>query len=212
MVTSIIEKIEAKAAGGNIPRQHLGLSECGHPCSRYLWYAHHATPAVKIDGRVIRLFRLGDMVETAIISDLRGIGIDVTDQQKEVTIKHNGVTLRGHIDGIVDKTTLLEIKSANEKSFRQLQKLGYEKWQPKYKAQAHIYMALIGLRQCLCIVENKNDSGLYAEILMLDDDYVTKLLMDVFTAITADEPPQRMCPDASWYEAKYCKYKETCFT
>jgi hypothetical protein len=49
-------------------------------------------------------------------------------------------------------------------------------------------------------------------MLTLDDDYVTKLLMDVFTAITADEPPPRMCPDASWYEAKFCKYKETCFT
>lgn len=211
MVNSIVDMIEAKRAGENIPRQHLGLSEIGHKCPRWLWYAHHNTPSKPIEGRIIRLFRTGNIIEDAIISDLESIGIEVTDRQREVEIVNGDIVLRGHIDGIVSGQ-LLEIKSTNEKYFKQLLKVGYEKWNPKYKAQAHVYMVLCDLEECMVVVENKNDSNLYIETLKLDRDYVTKLLIDVFAAITPDTPPDRMCPDISWYESKCCKYQEFCFT
>ena len=211
MVNSIIDMIEAKRAGDNIPRQHLGLSEIGHKCPRWLWYAHHNTPSKPVEGRIIRLFRTGNIIEDAIISDLESIDIEVTDRQREVEIVNGDIVLRGHIDGIVSGQ-LLEIKSTNEKYFKQLLKVGYEKWNPKYKAQAHVYMVLCDLEECMVIVENKNDSNLYIETQKLDRDYVTKLLIDVFAAITPDTPPDRMCPDISWYESKYCKYQEFCFT
>lgn len=211
MVNSIIDMIEAKRAGDNIPRQHLGLSEIGHKCPRWLWYAHHNTPSKPVEGRIIRLFRTGNIIEDAIISDLESIDIEVTDRQREVEIVNGDIVLRGHIDGIVSGQ-LLEIKSTNEKYFKQLLKVGYEKWNPKYKAQAHVYMVLCDLEECMVVVENKNDSNLYIETLKLDRDYVTKLLIDVFAAITLPEPPERICPDVSWYESKCCKYQEFCFT
>ena len=211
MVNSIIEKIESKRAGENIPRQHLGLSEIGNKCPRWLWYAHHNTPSKPVEGRIIRLFRTGNIIEDAIISDLEAIGIEVTDRQREVEIVNGDIVLKGHIDGIVSGQ-LLEIKSASEKYFKQLLKVGYEKWNPKYKAQAHVYMVLCDLEECMVVVENKNDSNLYIETLKLDRDYVTKLLIDVFAAITLPEPPERICPDVSWYESKCCKYQEVCFT
>jgi len=211
MVNSIIDMIEAKRAGENIPRQYLGLSEIGHKCPRWLWYAHHNTPQKLVEGRIIRLFRTGNIIEDAIISDLESIGIEVTDRQREVEIVNSNIRLVGHIDGIA-AGQLLEIKSASEKYFKQLLKVGYEKWNPKYKAQAHVYMVLCDLEECMVVVENKNDSNLYIETLKLDRDYVTKLLIDVFAAITPDTPPDRMCPDVSWYESKCCKYQEVCFT
>ena len=211
MVNSIVDMIEAKRAGENIPRQHLGLSEIGHKCPRWLWYAHHNTPSKPVEGRIIRLFRTGNIIEDAIISDLESIGIEVTDRQREVEIVNSNIRLVGHIDGIA-AGQLLEIKSASEKYFKQLLKVGYEKWNPKYKAQAHVYMVLCDLEECMVVVENKNDSNLYIETLKLDRDYVTKLLIDVFAAITLPEPPERICPDVSWYESKCCKYQEVCFT
>jgi len=210
MVNSIVDMIEAKRAGENIPRQHLGLSEIGHKCPRWLWYAHHNTPSKPIEGRIIRLFRTGNIIEDAIISDLESIGIEVTDRQREVEIVNGDIVLKGHIDGIINGQ-LLEIKSAAEKYFKQLLKVGYEKWNPKYKAQAHVYMVLCELTECIVIVENKNDSTLYIETLKLDRDYVTKLLIDVFAAITSQQPPERICPDASWYKSKFCKYQDVCF-
>ena len=165
MVNSIVDMIEAKRAGENIPRQHLGLSEIGHKCPRWLWYAHHNTPSKPIEGRIIRLFRTGNIIEDAIISDLESIGIEVTDRQREVEIVNGDIVLRGHIDGIVSGQ-LLEIKSTNEKYFKQLLKVGYEKWNPKYKAQAHVYMVLCDLEECMVVVENKNDQT-YIETLKL---------------------------------------------
>ena len=211
MVNSIVDMIEAKRAGENIPRQHLGLSEIGNKCPRWLWYAHHNTQSKPVEGRIIRLFRTGNIIEDAIISDLESIGIEVTDRQREVEIVNGDIVLKGHIDGIVSGQ-LLEIKSAGEKYFKQLLKVGYEKWNPKYRAQAHVYMVLCDLEECMVVVENKNDSNLYIETLKLDRDYVTKLLIDVFAAITLPEPPERICPDVSWYESKCCKYQEVCFT
>lgn len=211
MVESIIDKIESKFAGDNVPRQYLGLSEIGHHCPRYLWYAYHNQPAAPTEGRILRLFRLGNTVEENIVADLTSIGFDVTRRQEEVEITSDNITLRGHIDGIVDGK-LLEIKSTNEKSFNALIKVAsYEKWKPKYKAQVHSYMVLLGLSQCLAIVENKNDSRLYTEIINLDMDYVTKLFVDVFAAIQSREIPCRTCPDVSWYLAKWCDRSKICF-
>jgi len=210
MVNSISDRIEAKMVGEATPRLYLGLSEIGHKCPRWLWYAHKGTPAIAPEGRVLRLFRTGNIIEAAIINDLRSIGLTVTDQQREVCIVHDDITLKGHIDGIVEGQ-LLEIKSTAEKYFKQLIKSGYEKWNPKYKAQIHVYMVLCELKECMVIVENKNDSSLYIETLKLDRDYVTNLLIDVFAAITSIETPERTCPDMSWYEAKFCKYRTVCF-
>ena len=147
-----------------------------------MWYAHHKTPAKPVDGRVIRLFRTGNIIEDAIINDLESIGIEVTDRQREVEIVNGDIVLKGHIDGIINGQ-LLEIKSAAEKYFKQLLKVGYEKWNPKYKAQAHVYMVLCELTECMVIVENKNDSTLYIETLKLDRDYVTNTSINSFVNI-----------------------------
>lgn len=209
MVKNLAAKIESKYAGDRVPRQHLGLSEIGHQCPRYLWYAHKGTPAIPPEGRVLRLFRLGEMIEDGVINDLHKIGWDVTDRQREVEITDHGITLKGHIDGIVDDH-LLEIKSANDKSFKEFMAKGYEH-NKKYKAQLHTYMVLLDINKAIAIVENKNDSNLYIEEIKLDRDYVTKLLIDVFAAITSEEAPARMCPNQSWFEAKWCPLREVCF-
>ena len=214
MVKTIIDKIEAKYVGDRVPRHHLGLSEIGHHCPRYLWYVHHGIQGKPIEGRVLRLFQHGNMVESGVIADLRSIGWDITDQQREVEIVNGDIVLRGHLDGIIEienKKYLLEIKSANDKSFKSLMKSSYETWNPKYKAQLHTYMVLLGLKEALVIVENKNDSMLYIEEIKLNQDYVTKLLIDVFSAISAAEPPQRTCPDASWFKSKFCPMSKVCF-
>jgi hypothetical protein len=212
MVKNLIKQIEDKYAGDRVPRQRLGLSEIGHHCPRYLWYAHRGIQGKPIEGRILRLFQHGNMVESGVIADLRSIGWEITDQQREVSITDQGITLRGHVDGTVNKDHLLEIKSANDKSFKALMKLmSYENWNLKYKAQAHTYMALLNLKKCIVVVENKNDSNLYIEEITLDADYVTKLLIDVFAAINSPEPPVRTCPDASWFKAKFCPLSKVCF-
>jgi len=211
------QTVEAWRESEYSARARLGLSEAGHKCNRFLWYAHHAAPQIPPDGRVLRLFRLGELIEDQAISDLRDAGFILHSQQKEVKIEDGDITLLGHIDGIIEglkesaKPHLLECKSANEKSFKALRKSGYEAWNEKYKAQIHIYMTLLKLDRCLVWVENKNDSSIYTERINVNKDFAVKTLERVFKSIRQDDPPERSCPSMSWYEAKWCRYREVCF-
>ena len=199
-------------------RDYLGLSEIGHECPRYLYYRHNGYAPSPIDGRVLRLFQLGNLIEDQAIVDLRESGFTLTDNQKEVTFEHNGITLKGHIDGIIEGLTesskphLWECKSANDKSFKKLQKCkSYKEWSSKYYAQAQVYMLGLKLDRALVWVENKNDSNIYTERVRLDKEYAVNLLQDVFTAISKPEPPERKCPSQSWYAAKWCDFAGVCW-
>jgi len=199
-------------------RDYLGLSECGHECKRYLYYRHHGHTPSPIDGRVLRLFQLGNLIEDQAIVDLRSAGFTLTDNQKEVTFEHNGITLRGHVDGIItglvesSKPHLWECKSANDKSFKKLLKCrSYKEWSTKYYAQIQVYMLGLKLDRALVWVEAKNDSSVYTERVRLDKEYAVNLLQDVFEAISKLNPPERACPQQSWYMAKWCDFNEVCW-
>jgi len=203
----------------NCPARHyLGLSSIGHPCLRWLWYAHKGFDQTAIEGQTLRLFELGNIIESALKKDLRLAGFTIADEQKEVDFTFNNIKLIGHIDGIItsllesNKPHLLEIKTANEKSFNELKKAGsYEKWQPKYKSQIHAYMLGLGLDRCLVIVYNKNTSEIYSERIKLDKNWIINRLETVFCAIGYHDPPERLCPRADWHEAKWCGFYGECF-
>ena len=202
----------------NVARTRLGLSEVGHPCNRYLWYRHQGLPLPTPDGRVLRLFELGNVIEEHLIADLRKAGYTIDGQQTDVVLSYGDVHLLGHTDGIIEGLAessakhLLEIKTANEKSFKALVKCrSYEKWNPKYKGQVHAYMMGLTLRRALVIVYNKNTSEVYSERIKYDREYAIDLMTDVFNAITAETEPERKCPRADWFEAKWCGYYKTCW-
>lgn len=215
---SVTERIEAWYVANNEPRARLGLSGIGHPCKRCLWYQYHGHVGKQPEGRVLRLFKLGHDLEGRIKADLRGAGYTVTREQELVSFHLDDTILYGHIDGVIaglhesHKLHLLEIKTAGSKQFAALQRAGsYEQWQPKYKAQVHAYMLGIGLDRALAVVYCKNDSSLYCERIRLDKDYIVRLLAEVFAAIVQEEPPERKCPRADWYEAKWCNHREECW-
>ena len=200
------------------PRSRLGLSEVGHKCNRYLWYVHHGYPALQPPGRMIRLFRLGEMIEEQVITDLLTAGFRIHSRQKEKMIENDGIQLIGHIDGIIggllesSKPHLLEIKSSNSKRFNQLLKLNsYEMWSEKYKAQIHVYMLASKISRCLVWVENKDSSETYAERIKIDKSYALKVLEKTFNAISSVSTPPRACPKQDWFEVKMCKFRKICF-
>ncbi len=199
------------------PRVRLGLSEIGHQCQRYLWYRHHGFLLPPPAGRVLRLFRMGNIIEEQAVIDLKTAGYHVHSQQREVSITDGGTTLTGHIDGIIEglieskQPHLLEVKSSSEKRFNELKKVGYERWDEKYRVQVHVYMVLLKLKRCLVWVENKNTSEAYTERIDANTDFAVMALERAFSAISSPEQPVRKCPNASWYEAKWCGYCKECF-
>lgn len=193
-------------------RKHLGLSEIGENCSRYLWFAHNGHPASTIKGQILRLFHLGCVIEDVVIDDLKKAGFKILSQQTRATIIHNGMKLSGSCDAIVQTpdgvNMILEVKTANDNGFKNLQMLGYEAWKPKYAAQIHAYMLGLGVEKALVAVYNKNDSRMYFEELSLNRKAIHAVLDHVQESIASnDVPPFTGCPmqNQSW-----CKFIDTC--
>lgn len=200
------------------PRTHLGLSQCGHECPRYLWMKYHGHKELQPPcGRVLRLFELGNVVEDLVVADLLKTGYVVTDQQEPVEFNWGETVLPGHTDGRItgleasSKTHLLEIKSCNDKRYKLLLKVGYSEWSCMYKFQIMAYMLGLDLNRCLVVVYNKNTSELYTERIKLDKQWTIDRLEHVFNIITQDTPPDGICHSASFWKSKFCGFREVCF-
>ena len=200
-----------------VPVERLGLSEIGHPCKRFLWYRSNQYERPVPDGRILRLFRLGNVIETEVIADLKSAGFKISGQQTSVSITINNLTLRGHIDGLIsglaesEKQHVLEVKSANKSQFAKCKKAGFQVWQPKYKVQVQSYMLAMRLDRALAVVYCKDNSELYSERIRLEKRYIQTTLKNVFRAIRSDNPPPRHCPKQDWYEARWCDYQGECW-
>lgn len=200
-------------------RGRLGLSQAGHPCKRWLWYTHKGYAAAMPDGRVLRLFRLGDAIERLVIGDLAAAGCLVYHAQQEVEFIQDGVRLLGHIDGKViglkespNTAHLFECKSANKKKFEELCKLAdYARWNEIYGFQVQFYMLGLGLKRAAVFVYCKDDSRLYMERIRLDRDAAIEKLQAVFEAITSPIEPERRCPRADYFQAKWCGHYQRCW-
>lgn len=199
------------------PRTHLGLSQCGHECPKYLWLKNHGFKEPSPDGRVLRLFELGNSVEEIVVADLLKTGYIVTDQQEPVEFNWGDSVLTGHTDGRIEglevsgKVHLLEIKSCNDKRFKLLQKQGYCEWSEMYKFQIMAYMLGLNLDRCLVVVYNKNTSELYTERIELDKQWTIDKLEYVFGVITRGTPPDGICHSATFWKSKFCGFRNICF-
>jgi len=198
-------------------RRRLGLSQVGHSCGRFLWMKHRGYDEPVPSGRVLRLFEMGNMVETAMVADLTSAGFVITDSQKHVEFTMDGITLTGSIDGIITglvesgQPHLFECKSMGAKGFKKLLKDGYEAYSDVYKVQIHAYMLGLGLKKAFVTVYNKDTSELYQERIDIKEDWIIGRLQDVFKAIAQESPPERHCPDADNFEAKFCPFYKECW-
>jgi hypothetical protein len=191
-------------------RPHLGGSQIGHKCSRYLWYSFHWAYKNDIGTKLNRIFRLGDAIEDLIVADLDRIGLTVTDSQKRV------VGYKGHaggsIDGVVDGK-LFEAKSMNVTSYNKLKKGGsVEECFPVYYAQVQYYMGYLGLKEALFVSMNKNTQELYIEEIPYDLHFFKMLQVQEKQIIdTADvDEFTRIGYNASWHECRFCSATDIC--
>ena len=170
--------------------------------------------------RLLRIFRLGHIIEDEVVKLLGEAGFTVKDQQLEVGA---GDDWLGHIDGLIDMGRggvpdwcLLEIKSANAARFDLLRELdSYEAWNAGYAAQIQAYLYhLNGISDAIVIVYNKDTSELYVERIWFDID-VARMLEKQSALVTAEGnvPPPRP-PDAKTQYGQFCKwcdYNATCW-
>ena len=200
------------------PRPYMGISMIGHKCDRYLWLMYRWAVREKFSGRMLRLFRRGQLEEQQITDDLKRIGCIVThtgDDQYEVDF---GGNVRGHLDGIIEsglpeapkKRHVLECKTHSDKSFQELRKKGVAEAKPMHWAQMQCYMLGLGTDRALYFAVNKNDDEIYTERVHLDKE-AAELLITRAKNIAADIfMPLGISNDATWWECKLCPCWDVC--
>lgn len=218
-VRAIYEGYEKRRAAQS-PRAYLGASIIGHPCDRYLFLSFRWAGVEAFDGRMLRLFDQGQRAEQRFVDELRMIGAtvhDVGDDGEQFAVSACGGHFSGHLDGCAvglpeaPKTWhVLEFKTHNAKSFKDLQAKGVRESKPMHWAQVQVYMLRTGMTRALYLAENKDTAELYEERIHLDKPAAEALIARAQRIIDAQEPPLRLSEDPAWFTCKFCLFHAQC--
>lgn len=199
-------------------RPYLGYSMLGHACSRYLWFYFRWMFKVYLTPQQKRLFSRGDQEEPVVVKNLRDVGIvctDVLEDQIEL------VSCLGHVKGHPDGTAVnvpsaektehnLEIKTANDKRFKEMVRFGIERSNPEYSVQSHCYMGKKKQTRTLFIVTNKNTDERHYERIPYRKEIFEDAENRAFDIISSPVPPKGISTSPEWYECKWCDAHPVC--
>jgi len=207
-------------AAGDWRRPHLGASQIGKECLRALWYGFRWTSPPGFDGRMLRLFNRGHREETELIKDLRAAGVELHAESAEgeqYRVSYHGGHFGGSCDGVglgfpeAPKVWhLFEAKTANDRSWKDLQKKGVRESKPEHYDQMQVYMDGLKLTRAIYISVNKNDDHLYVERIGYDKTHAKGIIAKAKTIIEAETPLSKISEDPSWYKCKWCDFSDVC--
>ncbi len=201
------------------PRGHMGCSQLGHPCDRWLWLSFRWAVQPKFPGRILRLFRRGQNEEATIISDLLAIGCDV--RKTSLSTQHKvdfGSHVSGSFDAIIEsgvpeapkKRHIAEFKTHSAKSFADLEKKGVADSKPEHFTQMQVYMHGTEIDRALYVAVCKDDDRIYTERIRSDKNLAKKAVERGQRIAMADRMPEPISTDPSWYQCKFCSAHEFC--
>ena len=205
-------------------RDHLGASGLGEECWRKLWYSFRWAKAEQFDGRMMRLFNVGHSAEPRFVTYLKGIGFDVKEfdeDGKQFRISGALGHYGGSLDGMCkapakyqlseDIILSLSFKTNNTGSgYEKVSKEALQKAKPMHWAQECQYGYKTGIRYCIYMIENKNDSDITIKVLELDWNYGAQLEKKAEQIIFSKEPPPRISENPSIVNCKYCHLAGIC--
>jgi len=215
-IQSLIDKHHESLA--EPPRPHMGCSQLGHPCDRWLWLSFRWAVIKKFDGRILRLFRRGKIEEATIVADLMAIGLDVRDNGFEQTRIDFGCHIGGSVDAIIEsgvpeapkKRHIAEFKTHSAKSFADLEKKGVTDSKPEHWVQMQLYMHGTKIDRALYLAVCKDDDRIYTERINYDQAAAEKAVERGRRLALSDRMPEPISTDPSWYQCKFCDAYKFC--
>lgn len=194
----------------------ISVGELGAECDRSLFYTFRwATEPKPVEGRIVRIFRRGDLEEQRLIEDLERIGVEVFGQQDRMRL------VAGHVRGKIDGRCIglpeapatehiCEFKSMKESDFRVLVKEGVKEAQRKHYVQCQIAMHQFGLTRAIYMATNKDTEQIHAERLEYDAEFCIRLLARAERIIALHEPPARISENPEFFGCMFCKHHPIC--
>lgn len=219
--TTVRAMYEAIARAAKSERRgHLGASQIGGPCARRLWYSFRFCGEGDFDGRMLRLFRRGQLEEAQFVADLRAAGVTVHD------VDENGEQFRfldvaGHVGGSMDGALLgvieapktwhvAEFKTHNAKSFAALVKEGVQKSKPEHFSQVVLYMGWSGMQRAFYLAVNKDTDEVYSERIRFERPVFDALIEKARRIVYAAEPVTGVSEKPEFYICKMCPASGVC--
>lgn len=194
-------------------RTYMGASILGKDCDRQLWYEYHQ-PIANQNPRVERIFHLGHLLESYVISLLKHSGYTVHHDDGSGQYGFKDGDLAGHVDGVImlnDEPHLLEIKSASDKRFAEMVKKGVRLSDPVYYTQMQVYMKYMELDKGCFVAINKNDCTLHIEIVSYDPIEAEHAVNRGKQLAQTKELPDRKYKSSAFLACKFCNHREKCW-
>ena len=220
MVSAIYTAIkESKAETMRLSR--LGASSIGEECIRKIWMSWRGYDNFEFDGRMLRLFETGHLQETRIIVDLRLAGFTVhdidsnnnqftfTDDTGHFVVKIDGV-IKG-VPGAENTPHVLEAKTHNDNSFKDLEKKGVALSKPMHYYQVQAGMLFSGIERGLYIALNKNDERYYVRRIKPDIHIQNEILKRIKVLLAAELRPAGIGENIEVFPCRWCDFKEVCY-
>jgi hypothetical protein len=150
------------------------------------------------------LFRRGHHEENWVVSDLREIGMVVTETQRRVIF---GCHVSGSLDGVVKiekRSGVLEIKTHSKKSFDDLVAKGVKESKWQHYVQMACYAKGTNSQFSLYFAVCKDDDRIHTEIVPRDDEVADKYIERGKKIALSERMPPPVSVDPTWYLCKRC--------
>ena len=220
------------------PRKYLGCSAIGGTCERAVqadWIAaEHArtgqgeVPKEEFPARTRRIFTRGHVLEGHVARWVRESGLMLVTEQdgKQFPVSLADGRLKGHVDGIifhwigegtspVQLPALWECKVLGHKWWVELQKKHVRVSHPKYFVQVQLYMAGLGLNQCLFTACDADTMELRHELIPYDGGETLQKMTDRLDRIERASSMGEWLPRGSRSSAeiqcKMCRWASQCW-
>ena len=202
-------------------RAHLGCSILGKECAREIWYSFRWASRIVWEGRMLRLFSRGGREEDVLVKSLQDIGCEVWDVDprtwEQFRVKFASGHIGGSADGVCrgvpgapDTPHLVEFKTHNDRSFKDMKAKGLADSKPQHLIQMQLYMKGLKLKRGLYVAVNKNNDELYTERISYHAGMANQYLERGKDIVASDTPPPKISQRPDWYKCKFCNFSEQC--
>lgn len=228
-LTALVDAGMQQAWAKEEARRYLGASRLGVACERALQYEYAQAPVDygrEIEGRMLRIFERGHVIEDSMVAWLHAAGFDLRTRDgngEQFGFSVLDGRLQGHVDGVIvggpegfTYPCLWENKCLGGKSWRELEKHRLAVAKPVYAAQIALYQAYLELHEhpALFTAVNADTMEIYAELVPFDAALAQRMsdrAVKIITATDAGELLPRSFAEPTHFECRMCAWADRCW-
>ena len=224
-----LKRICVEQGNKQTPRNYLGASLIGNPCSRQIWYSYKAAPKKPFEAETLWNFEDGHRTEDLIAARLRLLpNIELwthKDDGSQYGFEALGGKFKGHIDGVIrgliqapKALHIWENKCSAEKKYNEFQSLKakhgekqtLKNWNENYFIQAQLYMHFLQIDRHYMTVAKAGGRDIDSCRTEYQPEIAEKAIDKADKIINAQSEPMRISENADYFICRWCDYADIC--